>query len=1043
MRGHLSAALADAADPLRVLASFERFLDRQENCAATMRLLAANPRTVEILVVLFAGSQFLSEILLRNPASLAQLIQYRRLSKPKSVEQVYVEAQSALNGVVGLLEAADALRRYQSGELLRIGACDLLDLYDLPAVTRQLSNLADGMIRICLKLSADKLGAAPELLCVLGMGKLGGRELNYSSDIDLLFITRGDLEEAIQVGTKLIDLLSRASAEGFLYRVDMRLRPWGSVGPLVSTLQGFQNYLSKDARPWEKQALLKARVVAGDSAAGRELLIAAQPFIFGMAIDHLRQEVREMKQRTEAQLRQHGRVWGEVKLGEGSIRDVEFSVQFLQLAYGRSRPELLTANTLEALVRLAAAEFITPEDYRTLAEGYVFLRTVEHHLQMMHYRQTHTLPSDADALATLARRLRFSGDQPGLRFVERYEQHGAAIRAVYLRTLGGVAVNPNPIDQPEEQGAQPDPLLVHRHIDRMNPSYSELYSAEEIARHASLADRLNDANPVEVTAQQISDYWRVTVVSYDYPGELSVITGLMFVFGFNILRGEAFTYEPGSASSGRDARRKIVDVFDVQPQPGQAVTEELWARYAADLENYQHMARAGRRRELQGDLTRRVANALQGGEHSAPSSVPALYPIEITIDNDASDQHTVLRIEAQDTFGFLYELTNALAISGVYIERVMIDTVGSRVQDVLFVTDANGRKITGAERQRELRTATMLIKQFTHLLPFSPNPESALIHFRDFIDQLFRRPNWPDELTSVQRPDVLEGLARLLGVSDFLWDDFLRMQYANLFPVVTDLDALSSAKDRIMLQAELARELGSVHMQPQEFSPDSPWIERVNAWRDREMFRIDMRHILGHTSEFWDFAHELTSLAEVVCNAVYHLCHEDLRLTYGSPLDEAGKPIQMSVVALGKFGGRELGFASDIELMFVYDGPGWTNGQRSITAGEFYEKLVESFVTAMRARREGIFEVDLQLRPYGKAGSLSVPLEAFKKYFHPSGPAWAYERQALVKLRPVAGDEALGREIEDLRDQFVYTPDGFDATAMRAMRERQLRHLVR
>jgi glutamate-ammonia-ligase adenylyltransferase len=378
----------------------------------------------------------------------------------------------------------------------------------------------------------------------------------------------------------------------------------------------------------------------------------------------------------------------------------------------------------------------------------------------------------------------------------------------------------------------------------------------------------------------------------------------------------------------------------------------------------------------------------------------------------------------------------------IYIARVMISSVGSRVSDVLYVTDEKGAKITHPDRQRELRSATVLVKHFTHLLPLSPNPESALLHFREFIAQLFKRPNWPDELGSLERPEVLQAIARLLGVSDFLWDDFLRIQYANLFPVVTHVDSLSSAKSRAQLEEELAEILSRVHSGPLPPADDAPWREALNQFKDREMFRIDMRHILGHTQEFWEFAAELSDLAEVVVNTVYHLCHEDLRSVYGSPLLDSGEVSEMAVCALGKCGGRELGFASDIELMFIYSGNGKTSGPQVITTTEFYEKLVQDFVRTIRARREGIFEIDLQLRPYGKAGSLSVSLDAFRKYFTPEGPAWAYERQALVKLRPVAGNRGLGSKILELRDEFVYTQEPFDVTAMRAMRERQIRHLV-
>ena len=346
----------------------------------------------------------------------------------------------------------------------------------------------------------------------------------------------------------------------------------------------------------------------------------------------------------------------------------------------------------------------------------------------------------------------------------------------------------------------------------------------------------------------------------------------------------------------------------------------------------------------------------------------------------------MLRIDSPDTFGFLYEFTNALALNRVYIDRVMIETVGNRVQDTFFVTDENGRKIVEEEKQRELRAASVLIKHFTHLLPFSPNPESALstsvISSTSCSGGPTGRMNWP----RWNATRCCRALARVLGVSDFLWDDFLRMQYTNLFPVVKDVDALASAKSHAQLQAELAEVLARVHAGPQPPDVNAPWILALNDWKDREMFRIDMRHILGHTREFWDFAAELTDLAEVVANTTFHLCHEDLRLVYGAPMSEEGSPCEMCVVALGKFGGKELGFASDIELMFIFEGLGMTTGPRVISSAEFYEKLVEYYVKATRARREGIFEIDLQLRPYGKAGSLAVSLESFRRYF---APGWS------------------------------------------------------
>lgn len=1046
---HLLASLPDAADPDQVVVNLERFLSGIGRRRPPLAFPAHHPRAVEMLVSLFAGSQFLTEILLRNPEYLEMLLEHRSLVRLKSAEQFQAEALAAISSPAGegdaFLARLDALRRFQRRELLRIGTCDLMGLLDLPSVALQLSNLADALIRVSLSVAATSLSAETGGFAVIALGKLGGQELNYSSDIDLLFLAESRAEGYRRLGERLIEALARITGEGFLYRVDMRLRPWGQDGALISPLDGYTFYLEEHAHLWEKQALLKARQVAGDERVGGEFLRRVEQVLFERthppAAETVRSSVYSMKERTEAYLRERGKEWGEVKLGEGSIRDIEFVVQYLQLIHGAEYPAVRSPNTLEALRRLAGLGLVTTEEWRILTEGYIFFRTIEHYLQMLNYCQTHRLPDEATSLVRLARRLGFddrvSGVSATTGFLARYEEHRAAIRAVYLRYLGkqgGQEVRVNTNREKDENAAS-----VSSHIARMDPSYQEAFDEEEIARHAALAAQLDEEHLVRVEALPLEEegYWRVTIVGYDYPGELSLICGLLFVHGFTIRDGNVFTYEPASGETGQDSRRKIVDVFTVR-QVRDGVGAETWASYAEELSELLRLMDAGLRREARGKLARRVAAAF----HRVHDTAPVLYPVDIEIDNSTSAKYTVLHIDAPDTVGFLYELTNALAYNRIYIARVTVETVGNRVHDTLYVTDAAGQKITSPEKQRELRAAVVLIKHFTHLLPHSPNPEAALLHFREFIGELFRRPDWPDDLASLSRHDVLYALARLLGVSDFLWDDFLRMQYANLFPVVRDLDALESAKSREQLQAELEAALAQVHMGPQPPSDAAPWRTVINDFKDREMFRIDMRHILGHTREFWDFAEELTALAEVVVNAVYHLCHEDLRSVYGTPCLEDGQVSEMAVCALGKCGGRELGFASDIELMFIYSGNGRTTGPNVITTAEFYEKLVQHFVGAIRARREGIFEIDLRLRPYGSAGSLAVSLESFRRYFDPEGPAWPYERQALVKLRPIAGNRGLGEYIVELRDRFVYTGEPFNVQAMRAMRERQLRHLV-
>jgi glutamate-ammonia-ligase adenylyltransferase len=1029
--------LSGAAGPDRVLTHFDRLVSTHKDPLALYQFMVDNPRAIEILVTLFSSSQYLSEILFRNPDYLPWLVQQKLIYHPKKLEALYQETLAVVQAISDPEEQLNALRLFQRREFLRIGLSDLLDQFALPAATRQLSHLADSMVRVILRIAAKQTGLPvneegyPVGFAVIAMGKLGGRELNYSSDIDLLFVSQSDRESYHNLGQMVIDDLTRITSEGFLYRVDMRLRPWGHVGALVPPISGYLNYLRTSARLWEKQAMLKARVLAGDETVGSELLLQANALLYTLDPEIIRKEVYGMKQMTEDFLKTKGRSWGEVKLGEGSIRDIEFVVQYLQLAYGGRQPEIRIRNTLEALRRLAKYDLLPADKFRLLTEGYTFLRTIEHHLQMMNYRQTYTLPADPEALIDLARRLGFQGESAGEQFLARYQQYSTAIRQVYLKYME------NPEMEPPSELITPSPEVRH-HIDRMDPSYSTVFSRKDIRRHASLAQSLSRENQVEVEAVPLEDeFWRATIVAYDYPGELSLICGLMFVYGFNIHDGNVFTYEPPGEDNSSDQRRKIVDVFTVKGRT-RRVTHEMWKQYASDLASLLTKMQAGQKQEARIDLAKRAAAALAG----RTVETVTLYPIKIDIDNETSDKYTMLRIDALDTIGFLYELTNALAFNQVYIARMEIETSGTRINDVLYVTGSDNQKIVDPARQRELRTATVLIKHFTHLLPHSPDPESALLHFREFIGQLFRQADWPDQLASLEKPDVLQSLARLLGVSDFLWYDFLRMQHDNLFPVVSNTEALKSMKTREQLQSELEAALRNVNRELVSGEKES-WRQVVNDFKDREMFRIDMRHILGHTAEFWEFSEELTALAEVVVNTTFHLTCEDLRRIFGQPLLEDGSPARMSVCALGKCGGRELGFASDIELMFIYSGNGKTSGPKFITSAEFYEKIVTEFLSAIKAKQEGIFQIDLQLRPYGKAGSLAISLEAFRRYFVPGGPAWPYERQALVRLRSIAGDRDLGQIIESLRDEFVYTGEPFDVVAMRGMRERQIRHLVK
>ncbi|MEI8379773.1 MAG: glutamine synthetase adenylyltransferase [Planctomycetota bacterium] len=1028
----LMSLLSDSADPAAGMGDFERYVHRVTDRADLFKFLSENPRAIEMLVRLFTSSRYLTETLLRNPDSLRVLIQHRQLADLKSREEFLENAMNAASNAVGGIGPLNALRRFQRFEILRIGACDLFGLIDLRAATVQLSLLADSLVQACLVLSAKELGVDPNGLTVIGFGKLGGEELNYSSDIDLVFITDRQPSEVLPLAQRLIKAMQDAMAEGFLYRVDVRLRPWGRSGELVTTIPSYLEYIQSNAEMWEKQALLKARVVGGKKSVGVEFLKRAEPLIFSGTPHDVRAAVRQAKDRIEAELRRRGREWGEVKLGTGSIRDVEFVVQALQLVHGVASRHVRSPNTLDGLVRLTDAGVLHADEYRRLTDGYVFLRTIEHSLQLMHNQQEHTMPTDPRELSALAHRLDFPGvDQ----LLQHYEGHRASIRAIFDKYLSDERDLPVVQDIPDASSSQSKRLAL--------ASYSTVFTKDEQRRHRAMFAQIEPHQPVRVVAEQTDDgLWRVTILGHDCPGELSMMCGLMFAYGFDIVTGFVSTErrsttpklvstERRSSSSAGKEPCGFVDAFCVRSELD-VVLPQVWERYEADLVDLVLMAQSGRADEAQGRLAKRVADALEG----APVTARRPAPLDVRIDNDAHESATVLHIRGDDTIGFLYELSNALTLSGVNIEQVQISADEGLAADTLLVTDARrGGKILEADRLQELQAAVVLIKHFTHLLPGAPDPTAALLHFRTFLRDLFKRPDWFEQFSSLERPEVLSALARLLGVSDFLWEDFLRLQYANLFPVLRDMAGLEHAKSSEQLTAELQTAL-------QAASNSEERRTVLNEFKDRELFRVDMRHILGRSEGIEAFGREMTVLAEVVVVASVAMCRAELVERFGVPMLDKGGPCQLAVCALGKCGGKELGFASDIELMFVYEGEGFTNGRESIASANFFARLVEGVTHAIRARSEGIFRIDLRLRPYGRSGSLAVSCDSFLHYFHLDGPAWPYERQSLVKLRPIAGDEEFGKHLVSLRDDIVYTGQPVDFAAIRAMRERQVRQLV-
>ena len=408
----------------------------------------------------------MSVLLLRHPEWVNSLLTPEHLTHPRQEQGLQREVNGWLPAALQARDYAGALRQvrqFQQRELLRIAARDLAHLGDTEQITRELSNVADvclsAVLEICNQQLTERLGrpyyqdATGQWqlteFCIVGLGKLGGQELNYSSDVDIIFVysdeghvfkvpptRKVDTEHAMtthqflrRLAEAFIAEIVCSSPDGMLYRIDLRLRPEGDAGPLVRSLPSYENFYAQWGQTWERMMLTKARCVAGDRRLGHEFLEMVQPFRYPRSLsESALHEIAVMKTRMETEVVRSGELQRDVKRGRGGIREIEFIVQTAQLLNAGRVPFLQGAQTLPLLKKMAQYQLLSHTEAQTLIETYCFLRDIEHRLQMENNLQTHTIPAETKSRQRLAALMEFASLSD---FESALKRHTQFVRRTY------------------------------------------------------------------------------------------------------------------------------------------------------------------------------------------------------------------------------------------------------------------------------------------------------------------------------------------------------------------------------------------------------------------------------------------------------------------------------------------------------------------------------------------------------------------------------------------------------------------------------------
>ena len=1106
------------------------------------------------LLTLFVNSPSLTQFLFKHPDALTQLFPLNRETFRQYLSRLKQESQ--LLDSAAPAERAKQLRLFKYREFIRLAVADYLRFDTFQETLSKLSAFAD----LTLQHAFRWAGLERYPLAVLALGKLGAQELNYASDVDLMFllnepISCSGLEKALH---NFINFIHLRTSEGRVFQVDLNIRPEGASGPLCLTAKQYRSYYQTRARPWEIQALLKARVVVASALVKKEQFIQEvegwrKQFIYESAFSSQRMltSITSMKRQIEKELVEKKSTFlrsltrkrlapYNVKLAPGGIRDLEFVVQFLQLHHSKLSAALRQTGpsaTLKTVMLLAREKLLSKSVANRIRKNYLFLRRLEHYLQLRELLPVRYFYQSKTELAflshlfknELAPRSAPASNQPLLQsFLQAWQEVVRQNRDIFENTFARTLTfleKLKAIEQQKELQDIPEELVTH-HLQRLESDYFLSASVPQLVRHLLLLRSLSQAKPVavEIITHPLSELtssskssaldFKLDLVAFDSMGAFSVLCGLLSLSGLNLLSGASYTYQKLAEPSKETSRSQgLKTSFSaLSPTANRAVANHFFrgqkkpasslglshpkivcyleakfyspearrvfnpVSFRAELERAFKLLQAGKLSRVREEQIFKIARLdFQLRKKNQPALGKNAFdhevkPIYVNVDNTSNSYYTLLEVSSEDSFMFLHEFTRALVERNFYLAKIEFSTKRNAVYNRLFLLDETQQKIELPSKIAELKTSLVFIKYFSHYLYLAPNPLLALKHFSRLLrlsakdyTQLFNN--------AIAREQLFTNLAKVLGTTQVVFEDFFRTQFLNLSTYLAQNKRLVQPHNKAYLQHELelffkqasrgrATSKAKASAGTAESAAENEKLkseldfaeQTLNAFKDRQLFYLELRLLARHAKALEIFCQEVAALADVVVQKAY-LCLRDwhwqqfqLRLQAQGVkkprLNQIKSLSSVVILGLGKWGAGEMGYASDLELMFVYS-LNVKNHPWNETLKALYAETSQLFTRLIKSKKHGIFELDFRLRPDGETSPLAVSLERFKSYYHPEhGRAHFFERMALARMRVICGCDTLAKQLVALQKKFVYSNQPFDSNALEELRQKQIENLV-